>query len=178
VPTPPDRPPLFDGPPDRETDPLRLLLGYLDWYRAAVLRKLEGLSDEQLTTPLPALGWAPLTIVQHLGYVERRWLRWGFLAEPLEAYPLGEAGEWRIDEPPSAVLERYRDQIAESDRILSTGSDGPCPFESTAAAGGRFATADETPTLGRILVHLLQEYARHTGHVDIARQLIDGAIGE
>lgn len=47
-----------------------------------------------------------------------------------------------------------------------------------ARLGGRFKTPDQAPSLGRILFHLLQEYTRHVGHLDIARQLIDGQTGE
>ncbi|WP_446220709.1 mycothiol transferase [Micromonospora sp. IBHARD004] len=44
--------------------------------------------------------------------------------------------------------------------------------------GGRFRTPEEAPSLGRILFQLLQEYARHVGQLDVARQLLDGKIGE
>jgi hypothetical protein len=47
-----------------------------------------------------------------------------------------------------------------------------------ARLGGRFTTADQAPPLARILFHLLQEYACHLGHLDIARELIDGTTGE
>jgi hypothetical protein len=105
--------------------------------------------------------------------MERRWFQWGFRALPLDAHPLGEEGEWRIEEAPDAVLDRYRHQTYESDRALLGAG-----FDSPSKAGGRFATAGEAPTLGRILAHVLQEYARHAGHLDMARQLIDGSTGE
>jgi hypothetical protein len=47
-----------------------------------------------------------------------------------------------------------------------------------ARVGGRFRTPDEAPTLGWILLHLLQEHARHLGHLDVVRELTDGAVGE
>lgn len=52
------------------------------------------------------------------------------------------------------------------------------PLGRSARLGGRFRTAREAPTLGRILFHLLQEYAPHVGQLDVARQLVDGATGE
>ena len=55
----------------------------------------------------------------------------------------------------------------------STGADPA----TLGAAGGRFG-ADDRPTLNWILFHVLQEYARHTGHLDVARELIDGVTGE
>src|SRR5205085_7649781 len=76
-------PSILDGPGVEVSDPRELLLGYLDWYRDALLRKIAGLSDTQLRTPLAPLGWSPLGLVKHLGWVERRWMRWGFAAEDI-----------------------------------------------------------------------------------------------
>lgn len=59
------------------------------WYREALIRKISGLPDELLRTPVEPLGWSPLGLVQHLGWVERRWMRWGFAAEDVLAYPPG-----------------------------------------------------------------------------------------
>ena len=91
--------PLFDGPPHDVADPRTLLLGYLDWHRAALLRKVDGLTEEQLRTD--TLGWSPLGLVEHLACVERRWPQWGFLAEDVEAWP---AGEGRAGPPAHAVF--------------------------------------------------------------------------
>src|SRR3954463_2646172 len=110
--SPSDTGPLLDGPGIHVSDPGELLLGYLDWYRAALLRKIDGLSDEQLRTPLRPLGWSPLGLVKHIGWVERRWTRWGFLAEDVLARPPGgNAAEWGIgvDESTQAVLAAYTD---------------------------------------------------------------------
>jgi hypothetical protein len=122
------------------------------------------------------LGWSPLGLVKHLGWVERRWMRWGFAAEDVVAYPPGgDAEEWGVpaDEPTWRILATYADEVARS-RALAVAAD----LDDQAAVGGRFATPEQAPSLGRILFHLLQEYARHTGHLDIARELIDGVKGE
>ncbi|GIG67000.1 DinB family protein [Phytomonospora endophytica] len=166
----------LDGPGVEVADPGELLLGYLDWYREALSRKLSGLSDEGLRTPVAPLGWSPLGLVQHLGWVERRWMRWGFAAEDVLAYPPdGDDGEWGIpaDRPTAEILAAYRVEVAAS-RALAAGS----PVGERARVGGRFATEAQAPTLGRILFHLLQEYARHVGQLDVARELIDGVTGE
>ena len=160
--------PLFDGPPHDEADPRALLLGYLDWYREALLRKVEGLTEEQLRTD--TFGWSPLGLVEHLAGVERRWLRWGFLAEDVEAWP---EGEWRADPPAAEVLAAYDATVRRSRGIV-----GDLPLDTPSRVGGRFPAAAEAPPLGRVLFHLLQEYARHLGHLDIARQQIDGRTGE
>jgi hypothetical protein len=54
-------------------DPKELLLGYLDYYRAALLAKLEGLSEEDVRAPRLPSGWSPLELFNHLIHMERRW---------------------------------------------------------------------------------------------------------
>lgn len=157
-------------------DPRQLLFGYLDWYRNALMRKIAGLSDEQVRTPVKPLGWSPLGLIKHLGWVERRWMRWGFAAEDVLAYPPGGTdAEWAVpaNEPTASVMAAYRDEVERS-RALAADTD----LAEPARTGGRFKRPAEAPTLGRILFHLLQEYARHVGQLDVARELIDGETGE
>jgi hypothetical protein len=164
-------------PPGSLGDPRELLDAYLDHYRDTVLRKLAGLAEEQLRTSRVPSGWTPLELLVHLTWVERRWLSWGFAAEPLER-PWGENGPdgaWLAPADRSAdeLLAEFTAQCARS-RAIAAG----VPSDRPAATGGRFPTGGEAPTLAWILFHLLQEYARHVGHLDIARELIDGAVGE
>ncbi len=169
-------PAQLEEPPADVTDPYELLVRHLEWFRAAVFRKIDGLTDEQLRTPVAPFGWAPLGLVQHLGWVERRWLRWGFAAEQVIAYPSGgDTTEWGIDgaEPTGSVLAFYHDECERARRIVAGHA-----LDDPAAVGGRFPSAEQAPSLGRILVHLLQEYARHLGHLDAAREIVDGATGE
>lgn len=65
-----------------------------------------------------------------------------------------------------AQCERSRTIVADSD------------LGDRARVGGRFETADAAPYLSWILFHLLQEYARHVGHIDVVRELLDGSTGE
>ena len=162
--------PLPDNVPVGEADPRTLLLATLDWYRAALQRKLDGLSDERLRAPVEPLGWSPIGLVSHLTGVERRWLRWGFLGEDVVSWA---DDEWTPRAPSADVLAAYDAQVA-----LSREAVGEHPLDAPSRTGGRFATPEEAPPLGRILVHLVQEYARHVGHADIARELLDGVTGE
>ncbi|MBV9022392.1 MAG: DinB family protein [Streptomycetaceae bacterium] len=175
--TPPQQvPAVLDGPEVKFSDPHELLLGYLDWYRQALMRKIAGLSDEQLRTPVEPLGWAPLGLIKHLGWIERRWMRWGFAAEDLLPYPPGgDEAEWNVpaEQPAADVLAIYQDEVHRS-RALATDAS----LTDSARTGGRFQSPEDAPTLGRILFHLLQEYARHAGQLDVARELIDGQTGE
>jgi uncharacterized damage-inducible protein DinB len=166
----------LDGPDAGVSDPRELLLGYLDWYRDALMRKLAGLSDAQLRTPVEPLGWSPLGLVRHLGWVERRWMRWGFAAEDVLAYlPGGDEAEWGVaaGESTESVMAAYHEEVERS-RSLAAAAD----LAQRARTGGRFARPEQAPSLARILFHLLQEYARHVGHLDVARELIDGVTGE
>jgi uncharacterized damage-inducible protein DinB len=165
-------PPMLERP--TLADPDELLRYYLDWYRDTLLRKVDGLSDAQLRAPVEPLGWSPLGLIQHLGWVERRWLCWGFAAEGVEPYRDGdEDAEWRVDAPTGDVLAAYQDEVSRS-RALTA----PAELATPSRTGGRFPDAATAPSLGRILFHLLQEYARHVGQLDIARELIDGTTGE
>jgi uncharacterized damage-inducible protein DinB len=164
----------LDGPGTKVADPRELLLGYLDWYRATVRRKIDGLSEEKLRSPVPPLGWSPLGLVRHLGWVERRWMRWGFAAEDVVPWPAGgDAAEFTVTASAEEVLAGYDAEVRRS-RELAAGA----ALTDVARLGGRFTTPEQAPPLARILFHLLQEYARHAGHLDIARELIDGTTGE
>ena len=164
----------LDGPGTKVSDSLELLLGYLDWYREALMRKISGLPEPSLRTPVDPLGWSPLGLVRHLGWVERRWMRWGFAAEDVVAWPPGgDAEEFRADGPVASILATYEEEVRRS-RELAEGA----ALTDLARLGGRFTEPDQAPPLARILFHLLQEYARHLGHLDIARELIDGTTGE
>jgi len=165
---------VLDDPPATAADPRELLLRYLDLYREALLRKLEGLDDVQLRTPVEPLAWAPLGLIQHLGWVERRWLRWGFAAEDVAPFlDDDEDAEWRVAAPTASVLAAYRAEVAHSRSLV-----GSHALTTPSRTGGRFPDAAGAPSLGRILFHLLQEYARHVGQLDVARELIDGVTGE
>lgn len=171
-------PALPPGQPDPSlADPYALLIGYLDHYRETVARKLDGLPEEELRRSRLPSGWSPLELVRHLTYVERRWLCWGFEAEPVPE-PWGDqddAGRWRVPEMATVgdVLAAFRTQCARSREVVRAARP-----DARARVGGRFPTQDEAPTLAWILFHLLQEYARHVGQLDVARELADGATGE
>ncbi len=164
---------VLEDPPATEPDLRALLRRYLDWYREALLRKVDGLSDAQLRAPVEPLGWSPLGLIQHLTWVERRWMRWGFAAEDVAPYRHGdENAEWQVDTATDEIVAAYHAEVTRSRELAASDLD------TKARVGGRFPDPAVAPTLSRILFHLLQEYARHVGHLDIARELIDGATGE
>jgi uncharacterized damage-inducible protein DinB len=162
-------------------DPRALLLGQLAHYRAATLDKLAGLSSDQLHARVLPSGWSALELLNHLVYMERRWLQWGFEAQPMPD-PNGDTDEndqWRIAERPDRdgveLLSELADQLREVGRRTEVVA-GSTDLRTRARSGGRFG--DRQPTLGWILLHVLQEYARHLGQLDAVRELLDGAVGE
>lgn len=156
--------------PPSTADARELLLGYLDFYRLQAVERCAGLTPEQLHGTLLPSGWTPAGLLTHLIFMERRWLRWGFLAEQV-VQPWGDRGEegW-------VPAERTLDALAE--RLHGGGRRTREIVEAhkltdVAAVGGRFETAEEAAHLQWILLHVLQEYARHVGHLDIVRELYD-----
>jgi hypothetical protein len=160
-------------------DPKELLLGFLDYYRSVIVRKIEGLPDAELRASRLPSGWAPLELAKHLIYMERRWLRWGFRAEQVPD-PRGDedqAGRWHAEPGDTAAgLIAALHATGEQTRAIAAAAE----LTDISAPGGRFSDSDPRPrpTLAWILVYVLQEYACHAGHLDVARELIDGTTGE
>jgi uncharacterized damage-inducible protein DinB len=162
-------------PPPSLSDPAELLAAYLDYYRSVVLRKLDGLSDAELRASALPSGWTPLELLKHLAWVELRWLQWGFAGEPVSE-PWGDQGpdgRWLVGPQESAGAVRAF-FLAQAER--SRAITGAARLTDRAPPGDRFA--GEPPVLGWILFHVLQEYARHAGQLDVVRELADGSTGE
>jgi Protein of unknown function (DUF664) len=169
--------PAVAEPPDSLSDPAELLAGYLDYYRSVVLRKLDGMTEQELRSSLVPSGWTPLELLKHLAYVELRWLRWGFTAQDV-AEPWGDEGpdgRWQVADGETADdIRQFFLAQCENSRRIAAGAN----LTDIAGGGGRFDAQDPPPALSWILLHLLQEYARHAGQLDIVRELSDGSVGE
>ncbi|MCC3769808.1 DUF664 domain-containing protein [Streptomyces sp. UNOC14_S4] len=172
--------PLSPEPGRQTSDQQELLLGYLDFLRSAVTAKIEGMPEEELRNSRLPSGWTPLELLKHLVYMERRWLRWGFLAEPIPE-PNGDRhadGRFRVtpDDTAADLLAALHAGGERTRAIVTAAAD----LTAESALGGRFPVdgREGRPSLGWILFHVLQEYARHAGHLDIARELADGVVGE
>ena len=151
-----------------------LLLGRLAGQRRHVIKQLEDLTDDQLRRPVLPSGWSCLGLVRHLTVSdERYWFAVVVAGEPLDFWPEGDNGDWRVDpnEPVEAVLDAYRSAIARSDEIIPALSldDPPAhPEDWWESAGLHF------PDLRTVLVHVLVETSTHAGHLDAVRELLDG----
>ncbi|WP_308167572.1 mycothiol transferase [Catellatospora tritici] len=145
-----------------------VLAAYLDYFRATVLAKATRLAPDELRRSRLASGWSPLELLKHLRWVELRWIEWGFEGRTFEE-PWGDwrDGRWHVDpdEPAEEVVAALRAQ-GEHTREIIMATD----LAEVGQPGPRWEGA-EPPTLERILLHLVQEYARHAGHLDIVAEL-------
>jgi uncharacterized damage-inducible protein DinB len=164
----------LDEPAADTADPAELFASYLTFYRQAAIDKVTALSPEDRRVSRVDSGWTPVELLNHLAFMERRWFVWGFLGEAVEQ-PWGDSAErrWHLDESVAAeeVAERLQKVGARTTEILRTRS-----LDETGSTGGRFG--EHPPSLAWICFHVLQEYARHVGHLDIVVELAGGPTGE
>ncbi|HWG03007.1 MAG TPA: DinB family protein [Trebonia sp.] len=156
-----------DGP---LTGPERpMLQAFLDWHRATLLQKCQGLTGEQLAErAVPPSELSLLGLIRHLTRAERAWFRQRFADEPVEdAY--GSAEAFQATDPARAAADyaRYTEEIKHCDAAVANS-----PLDATFAHGG------ETMSLRLIYLHMIEEYARHLGHADLLRERVDGTTGE
>ena len=155
-------------------DETETLAGFLDYHRATLLWKLEGLDDEQLRRAMVPSGTSLLGLVKHLAYVERSWFQ-GVWAGQEVSFPWTKEdpdADWRIepDETTGDVLALYDGECDRSREIVAVASS-----LDEAVVHPRWK---EEVSRRWILVHMIEETARHVGHADILREQLDGAVGE
>jgi uncharacterized damage-inducible protein DinB len=161
-----------------ETDPKATLHRYLQTGRDALVWKLDGLSEYDVRRPLTPTGTNLLGLVKHLAYVEM-----GYFGETF-GRPSGEPNPW-FEEPVEdnvdmwATPEESREGVVGLYRRAGTHGDATIEALSLDAPGRVPWWPEEHAevTLHQILVHVVAETHRHAGHADLARELIDGAVG-
>ena len=148
------------------------LLAALDRHRDVVEWKLEGLTDEQLRRPMVPSGTSLLGLVKHLGSVEYGWFcdTFGRASDAVVFTEDDPDADFHIeaDESTADVVAYYRRARAAADEVI-----GELDLEDVGTAWH-----GATVTLRWVLVHMLEETARHAGHMDILRELLDGATGD
>jgi uncharacterized damage-inducible protein DinB len=168
-PAPEARPEVRVSRPDESTpaDEMTMARGWLTHLRESAIFKLEDLDGEQLRwKPVPtanSLG----EIVVHLGYAERLWVRVIFAGETMDLswrqhmFVLPDG--WSVDD----VITFYRSETIATDAVLRRAASLDLP-----------SAAEIRPTTLRwVVTHLIEEIARHVGHMDITRELLDGRTG-
>jgi uncharacterized damage-inducible protein DinB len=152
-----------------------VFLGYLDYFRSQLVGKLEALPGAELRRSRLPSGWTPAELLKHLTYVELRWLEWGFEGRDVgDPWADGRDGRWHVaaSETLDELVGALRAQAARSRAVVESHD-----LADIGQPGERWEGADP-PSLERILFHLLQEYARHVGHLDIVSELAGGRTGE
>jgi uncharacterized damage-inducible protein DinB len=150
----------------------RALTRSLDRMRAAVVTKVTGLDDEQLRRPVLPSGWSLLGLLKHLAYVERWWFRAVMAGEDVDLPYRDDDpdAEWRVEpgDTTEAIFALYADECARA-RLIADSFDLTEPVRHRPDT----APADLHADLAWIIVHMLEETARHAGHADVVRELID-----
>jgi hypothetical protein len=159
-------------PPPRGSSERQVLAGMLHYVRTAIVRKAEGLTEQQARlAPVPPSTMTPAGLVKHLTGTERFWFSIDFAGVDLEhPWPDDDRhGAWALDETDTLpdLIEAYKAECARSDASVA-GYD----LDDIARAEGmdfqlRFAYA-----------HMIQETARHAGHLDLLREVLDGTRGQ
>ncbi|WP_030056710.1 MULTISPECIES: DinB family protein [Streptomyces] len=162
--------------PPMAVDETATLTAFLDYHRSTLALKCGGLTDDQLRLrSVPPSGLSLLGLVRHMAEVERYWFQAVLLGEEIatghywtEAEPDGDFDN--VDTADVAAdFATWRAEI-EASRRAAAG----LPLDTV---GKRLRHGREV-TLRWILAHLVEEYARHNGHADLLRELVDGSTGE
>jgi uncharacterized damage-inducible protein DinB len=161
--------------PPLQADERTTLDSWLEFYRATLVTKCAGLTDEQLrTASVPPSPLTLLGLVQHMAEVERNWFRRVLIGEQLPgihdpaADVSGPDGGFDVSDDATLEVARatWQEEVARArTNCTGRGLDATSPF-----MGGQV-------TLRWIYSHMIAEYARHAGHADLIRERIDGATG-
>ncbi|WP_029288295.1 DinB family protein [Cellulomonas sp. HZM] len=180
--TPTDPSPARVDPPLSGSE-AETLLGFLEFHRATLLTKCGGLTDEQLRQTLPPSTITLGGLLKHLALVEDNWTSEVLLGsdalEPWASVDWSADRDWEwnsaAQDTGAELLALYATSVERSRRIvddaLASGGLDQLSVRESRHHGGRFS-------LRWILVHLVEEYARHNGHADLVRESIDGSTGE
>jgi uncharacterized damage-inducible protein DinB len=166
--------------PDATTTSERDTLGqYLDYQRETILLKTEGLTQAQLAQRVPTSGLTLAGILYHLALVEEDWFEVDYLGrghrEDFAGIDWAANPDWdfrtALDKEPDWLRARYRDACDRARQVAAAAGSLDDVSVAKRANGKPF-------TLRWVMLHLIEETARHAGHADLLREAIDGVVGE
>ena len=141
-----------------------MLTGFLDYLRESAAAKVDGTPEPQVREAGVASGTNVLGLLKHLTNVER----FMFLGDDVSDWPATFHAD--ADETVESVISDYRAAVAQANEAIAACDDLDSPCARPARKGG-------SPSMRWALVHMIEETGRHAGHLDILRELIDGATG-
>jgi uncharacterized damage-inducible protein DinB len=165
--------------PDTTGDELTMLTQFLDYHRATLVQKVSGLDRGQLATRLEPSALTLAGLVKHMALVEDGWFGRVLLGrehvEPWASVDWDAEPDWEfhtaVDDEPEDLLALYADACQRSRVAVADVGD----LDRVAARPSR---SGESFNLRWIMLHMIEETARHNGHADLIRENIDGATGE
>ena len=169
--------------PPLSADELGTLRGFLDFQRATLEWKTRGVDDAALRARLHPTSMTLGGLLSHLAWVEDYWFTEvaarSAMPAPWDAADWDADGDWewtRAGTLGGAELRaQWAESVARSRAVLDHAlTDGPDALGATHPAWGGAAAV----SLRWILVHMVEEYARHNGHADLLREAVDGEVGE
>ena len=151
-------------PPQLVADERTTALELLRFQRESLLKKLDGLSEEDARRSPVASGTSLLWLAKHCAWAELIWVRWRFHGEDVP----GATETVTPEDTVASVTAAYRAEAARVDAVILAADLDDLTSPDSDRPG---------ISLRWILLHLLEEVARHAGHADILRELIDGETG-
>jgi uncharacterized damage-inducible protein DinB len=154
-----------------------MLRSFLDFYRATLLKQVAGLDHEQLNRPFPPTTMTLAGLLKHMTHVEDLWfsvrLNGADHAPPFDTAPWDEDADWEftsaVDDDPETLRTNLRDGIVRANASIDGRSLDDLTVWARPQSGKHIS-------LRWILVHMIEEYARHCGHADLMREAIDGKV--
>lgn len=157
--------------PPHEGEERTMLIGWLEYHRATLELKCQGLTDDQLRTrSVPPSALSLLGLVRHMAEVENNWFRFWLGGDgPVYRYEGDE--DFAVDNADVAeAFDYWRSECANAREVLAT-------FHSLDDVGAG-QTVGAGISVRWTLTHMIEEYARHNGHADLLREAIDGTTGD
>ena len=161
------------------------LLAFLDYHRDTLRNKAAGLDATGLAQQVAPSSMTLGGLLKHLAYVDDWWLNHVFAGnpapEPWASVDWQADGDWdwhsAVDDTPEDLRALYDASVATSRRIVAEALEAPEGLDAVAQRVSRHHP-DQQLSLRWVLLHLLEEYARHNGHADVLRESVDGVVGE
>lgn len=164
-------------------DERTMLSAYLDYHRATLVWKASGLTQAEMAQPIPSSSLTIGGLVKHLAVVEDSWFIEVFggqpMPEPWMSVDWDADPDWEHHSAAENTPEQLLAQYAEScERSRATVAAAKSLDQESVVTSRRGPEAGQPFTLRWILLHMIEETARHNGHVDLLREAIDGVTGE